>query len=232
MKIEWPVGQLGAMREMPLRVMEHDAGDCFEFEFAQAGMGVIGGRAWDSFDVQCSLTEVDFSNVPLTLSLEYGALPTEEVLGEDTLSFAGIPPVTVQAVLLEIQAAELLYSHLRACQQGLDPSRLNDLRDLALIAAQSGLDGRALFSLLAQTFARNKTMPPPGLPDPFEGWAEPMRKMAAAAGDPSDFLPGYDGVLALFDPLLRGDVLEGTWDATSRCWREPGSEADEGLPPL
>jgi hypothetical protein len=229
-KIEWPVGGRGAMDDAPFQVMQHDAGDYFELEMHQSGMGVTGRHAWQSFNVEVSLAGQPFSTIWLELGLKYGPLPTERLSTEGALEFAGIDPVEVETVLLEIQAAEILYNHVRKCEDGFNPAKLDDVRDLGLIAARSGLDASVLREVLTQIFARNDSEPPAGLPHPFEGWAEPMRQMAAAAGDPDDFLPGYEGVVALFDPILSGEVPHGTWDATYRSWQAPDSDFDGNLP--
>jgi hypothetical protein len=101
-------------------------------------------------------------------------------------------------------------------------------RTTVMIAARSGLDAAMLGEIISQIFKRHDMEPPMGLPHPFDGWAEPMRQMAETAGQPGDFLAGYDGVVALFDPVLSGEVVSGTWDATHRHWQDSAN----GHPPL
>jgi len=78
--------------------------------------------------------------VPAGWSLSGGALSTERLRTEGPLGFAGIPPVEVETVLLEIQAAELLHDHIGECENSLKPGNVDGVRDLGLIAARSGLD--------------------------------------------------------------------------------------------
>ena len=225
--VEWPTNRVAVAGEAVAQIMEHRAEDHFQFQIDQSGQGVVGRRAWENFNVEAWLGQCHFSTASLTLNFNYGTLPSERLLTDNPLSFAGIDPVEVEVMPLEIQAAELLRDHVRACKSGLNPARIDDLHDLCLIAARSGLDATVLHEAVAGIYARNESSPPDGVPDLFEGWAEPMRKMAATAGSPDDFIPGYDGIAALFDPILAGVVEEGAWDATSRTWRDPGSDEDE-----
>lgn len=130
---------------------------------------------------------------------------------------------------MAIQVAKLLRDHVSSCRRGFDPSSLDNLRDLCLIAACTGLDARSLSRAIEAMFGRGDSSPPERMPDLFEGWAEPMREMAAAAGTVSDFIPGYDGVVALFDPILSGDFESSYWDATSQTWRNPFDDEDEDI---
>jgi hypothetical protein len=230
--IEWPNETYGALDDVPSLVMAHDAGDFFEVGMRQAGGGVTGRESWQRFDVEVSLAGRPFSTISLTLRLYYAPLPTELLLGEDTLGFADVPCVTVATMLLEIQAAEMLRSYISECASGFNPADLDGIRDLALVAAQSGLDADILGAVLRVVFARAGSELPQRMPDPFEGWSEPMRQMAVKAGQPVDFLPGYDGVVALFDPLLSGEVVEGTWDAARQSWQAPGSDDEGFVPPI
>jgi hypothetical protein len=121
--------------------------------------------------------------------------------------------------------------HVGECENGFGPAKLDDVRDLGLIAARSGLDAAVLREMIGQIFARHEAEPPETLPHPFEGWAEPLRRMAETAGSPGDFLPGYDGVVALFAPVLSGEVTEGTWDATGQCWNNPSANGHSSTYP-
>jgi hypothetical protein len=221
--IEWPVGRYGAFHEVPALIADHDAGDLFEIELEESGAGISGRQAWARLSAHASLAQQHFETASVMLGLKYGALPTERLRTEELLGFAGIPPVEVETVLLEIQAAELLYAHIGECENGLKPGNVDGVRDLGLIAARSGLDAAILREVLDQIFARHEAEPLTALPHPFEGWAEPLRRMAETAGSPGDFLAGYDGVVALFDPVLSGEVEEGRWDATDQRWSDPSS---------
>jgi hypothetical protein len=231
MDIEWPGDRYGALDDVASLVMAHEAGDFFEVGVEKRG-GYAGRNVWRRFDVEVWLAGQHFSTISLTFDFRYASLPTEFLLGENTLGFADVPCVTVSTVRLEIQAAEMLLSHVSECARGFNPTNIERIRDLALIAAQSGLDADTLGTVLRVISAREDSVLPQRMPDPFEGWDELMQRMAASAGSPADFLPGYDGVAALFDPLLSGEVTEGTWDAARQSWQAPGSDDGGYVPPF
>lgn len=227
LNIEWPTDRVSKAREVAAQIAEHRAEDPFRIEVQRSGQGLVGGTGWENFTVEAWLGEHHFSTASLSLDFNYGALPGETLVTENPLAFAGIEPVEVKVMPLAIQAAKLLQDHVSSCARGFDPSRLDKLRDLCLIAACSGLDARTLSKAVLAMYSREESTPPERMPDLFEEWAEPMREMAAAAGTVSDFVPGYDGVVALFDPILSGEVETGYWDATSQTWRNPFDDEDE-----
>lgn len=223
LNIEWPVGGHSEFREVPFKIARHDPGDLFELELEQSGMGVSGGSAWSHTGVHAFLAGRPFSTVSLEIALRYGQLPTEPVRTDGLLGFAGIEPVEVNAVLLEMQAAEMFYEYCRECETGLNPTRADGLLDIGLIAGRDGLDAANLRGAIDGIFAHKEVEPPTSLPNPFEGWAEPLRQMAQSAGPPAAYLAGYDSATALFDPVLSGEVVEGAWDAGRQRWGDPSS---------
>jgi hypothetical protein len=229
--IEWLAWDVDAAEKLLIPIVEHDAGDFFEFDVTKTGSGASGRRGgWNRYRISVGLGEEEFSSLSLTLHSRYSALAAERVLTMGLLEFAGISPVAVNVVILEIQAAELLCRHVQQCERGLDASDLGHLRDLGLIAARSGLDAATLQIAIDQVFALCQREIPSAMPYPFEGWVEWMREMAETAGPPEDFLPGYEGVVSLFGPVLSGEVEEGIWDAAAGAWQEPDSPFDGHLP--
>ncbi len=230
--IEWPGFDYLGAQEIPDLIEEHEHGDLFRLEIARDAGRIFGSKIRERRDVDAWLGEDHFATASLNVKFDYAALPSDRIHTADLLSFAGIDPVEVRVVPLALQAAELFRDHVRDCEKGLDPTRVDRLRDLCLIAARSGLDAGALRqTVFALCEDRDRDLPD-RMPDPFGGWAAPMRKMAAMAGRPDDFIPGYDGVVALFDPILRGEVERGVWDATSRTWWDPFDDGGNEKPPL
>jgi Nucleotidyl transferase AbiEii toxin, Type IV TA system len=223
--IEWRVDRFSELSEVPVETAEHDAGDFFRFEVEKSGEMVSGRRIGRSFQFHAFIAEEAFETVWVEFTLRYGQLPTEPLSIGDVLEFAGIDPVEVEAVLLEIQVAEMLRSYCGACASGFDPSHATDLLDLSQIAEQASLDAAILREVLDAIFARHNDDLPTGLPSPFAEWAEPFRRIAESAEAPAEL----DAAAALLDPVLSGEVTEGAWNAAERRWSDPSGN---GHPPL
>ncbi len=213
-KIEWPVGYFSELRKVVAAVVEHDAGDFYEFEVEVSGGGMMGGGAVSMFRLHSFLAEEAFETVSLDLTCRYGRLPTEPLGLGDLLGFAGIEPVEVEAVLLEVRLAEMAYEYIGQCARGFDPSSAKNLFDICSIAERSSLDATLLREAIDAIFAREDTDPPMSLPSPFEGWAEPFRRMAESA----EVLAELITAATLLDPVLSGEVAEGRWSAVERRW--------------
>jgi hypothetical protein len=144
---------------------------------------------------------------------------TETLSTGDLLGFAGIKPVEVDAVLLEVQVAEKLHAYTRTYEGGRTSTRPKDLVDLALISELSHLDATALRREIDTIFALRETHPvPSALPPPPAEWAAPFRRLAEEVGAPSELKAGHREAAALLDPILGGGVPVGTWDLSQRRW--------------
>jgi predicted nucleotidyltransferase component of viral defense system len=144
----------------------------------------------------------------------------EEVVAEDVLAFAGIPPPTLRIYPLETHIAEKLHAY--TMPRARPNSRVKDLPDLALLATARSLEAKRLRAALEQTFAFRKTHPlPVMLPDPLSAWATPF---AAMARDDELPWPTLDEVTqaakAFLDPVLAGD-LDAVWSPETWMWTRP-----------
>lgn len=215
--IEWPVGRLSELHEAVATAAEHDAKDFYTFEIESSGEGISGNEVRRSFRLHAFLGEEPFETASIDFLCRYGPLPTEPLRFSDLLGFAGIAPVDVASVLLEIQVAEMVHGYSGSCARGFDPSSATDLLDIGLIAERSTLDAAALREAIAAIFARKDADPPTSLPSPFEQWAEPFRRMAESAEVPAELVASAE----LLDPVLSGEVTEGTWNPAMQHWSGP-----------
>jgi Nucleotidyl transferase AbiEii toxin, Type IV TA system len=136
-----------------------------------------------------------------------------------TLAFAGIEPVTVAATPLELHVAEKLHAYTRVYEGSRASTRAKDLVDLALIAELSPLDAARLRSAIDETFAgRGTHTVPDRLPEPPEGWEVPFRQLAEAVGVPTETSEAHAHAAAVIDPILSGEIEQGTWEPKARIW--------------
>ena len=111
------------------------------------------------------------------------AMSRETLRTEELLGFAGIEPVEVDAVPLEMQVAEKLHAYTRTYEGGRVSTRPKDLVDLALIAEfrrrRRRLARRDRHDLRA---ARNPLGTAEPCPSPPTEWAAPFRRLAEEVG--------------------------------------------------
>lgn len=200
--------------------VDHDAGDFFTFRLERAGPPEdrLGGSR--RFRVTASLAGREFET--FLLDVGFHAELTEEVdtlTTPDLLAFAGLDPVTVPAIPLETQVAEKLHAYTRTYEGGRSSSRTKDLVDLVLIAELSALDAAALRAAIETTFVRRGThRPPQALPAPPRDWSVPFNELASMVGIPTGLGAAHAAAGHLLDPILGGDVCNGTWNSESRGW--------------
>jgi hypothetical protein len=138
---------------------------------------------------------------------------------EDLLGFAGIEPVEVDAVPLELQVAEKLHAYTRTYEGGRTSTRPKDLVDLALISELSQLDAATLSRAIDTIFAlRDTHAAPKTLPSPPAEWATPFRRLAEEVGLPPELTTGHRDAATLLDPILAGEVAAGRWERIQRRW--------------
>lgn len=129
--------------------------------------------------------------------------PVEQVIGEDWLGFAGIPPVSVPALSAEQHWAEKLHAYTRP-REGATNSRVRDLVDLVLIIARQQLSSHRIRVAVDATFARRATHPVPAdVPLPRSDWAKPFATLAAECGLDSTFATAHERVEAFWRELRR-----------------------------
>ncbi len=231
MDIEWRADENDLLDAL-IEAAEHDAGDFFDFSIERTDTPEdrLGGSY--RFRVAASLGGRPFEAFPLDVGLRRDPATKAETLATpDLLAFAGVEPVTVPAIPLELQAAEKLHAYTPTYEDSRLSSRVKDLVDLALITELASLDAATLHGEIEATFARRATQPvPSALPQPPDNWRTPFHRLAEAVGVPSDLQAGYSDAKALIDPVLGGVVEQGTWDSEARRWIVPsggGRSRDE-----
>lgn len=217
--IEWRAGEEELLDAL-LDAASHDAGDFFEFAIERAGVPEdrLGGS--HRFRVSASLAGRPFETFLLDVGFRADdAVETETLRTEDLLGFAGIEPVEVDAVPLELQVAEKLHAYTRTYEGGRISTRTKDLVDLALISELSRLDAAALRREIDTIFAlRDTHSVPSALPPPPAEWAVPFRRLTEEVGAPSELAAGHRDAAAPLDPVLAGEVPTGRWDPNLRHW--------------
>ena len=217
--IEWRAGEEELLDAL-LDAASHDAGDFFAFAIERAGLPEdrLGGS--HRFRVSASLAGRPFETFLLDVGFRADVgLTTETLRTEDLLSFAGIEPVEVDAVPLELQVAEKLHAYTRTYEGGRTSTRPKDLIDLALISELSQLDAATLCREINTIFAlRDTHLAPKALPSPPTKWATPFRRLAKEVGLSGELASGHRDAAALLDPILAGEIDAGQWDSTQRRW--------------
>jgi Nucleotidyl transferase AbiEii toxin, Type IV TA system len=199
----------------------HDADDFFQFmvERTATPEDQLGGS--HRFRVAASLAGRPFETFLLDVGIRREAnVQVEQLITPGLLAFAGIAPVKVAAIPLDLQVAEKLHAYTRIYERSRTSTRAKDLVDLALIAELSPLEAAALRGAIEATFARRDTHSVPGrLPTPPGEWQASFRRLADAVGVPPEISDAHADAAALLDPVLGGDVREGAWDPDARRWR-------------
>jgi Nucleotidyl transferase AbiEii toxin, Type IV TA system len=217
--IEWRAGEEELLDGL-LDAASHDAGDFFAFAIERAGApdDRLGGS--HRFRVGASLAGRPFETFLLDVGLRADdALETETLRTEDLLGFAGIEPVEVDAVPLELQVAEKLHAYTRTYERGRTSTRPKDLVDLVLISELSHLDGATLCREIETVFAlRDTHSAPKALPSPSAEWVAPFRRLAEEVGIPKELAAGHRQAAALLDPVLSREIAAGAWDCARRRW--------------
>jgi hypothetical protein len=216
--IEWRAEEadlLGAL----LDAADHDAGDFFTFRIERAGAPEdrLGGAL--RFRVAASLAGRAFETFQLDVGFRPGgAAGVETLRTDDLLVFAGIEPIQIPAVQLELQVAEKLHAYTQTYEGGRGSTRVKDLVDLALIAELSRLDAVTLRRGIETVFERRGAQAPRSLPPPPPEWARPFGRLAEEVEISADLAAGHREAAALLDPILTGEVTSGLWDPTRRRW--------------
>lgn len=228
--IEWRADE-GELLDALVDTASHHAGDFFVFTIEKAGApeDQLGGSY--RFRVSAFLAGRPFESFLLDVGFRAdGAQITETLQTEDLLGFAGIEPVEVDAVPLELQIAEKLHAYTRTYAGGRMSTRPKDLIDLALISELSHLDATTLHHEIETIFALREThAAPSALPFPPDEWAAPFRRLATEVGAPSELAAGHRAAATLLDPILSSQVVAGTWDRTRRHWTQVDDDGDGGM---
>lgn len=217
--IEWRAGEEELLDAL-LDAASHDAGDFFVFAIERAGVPEdrLGGS--HRFRVSASLAGRPFEAFLLDVGFRAEVeQETETLHTDDLLGFAGIEPVEVDAVPLELQVAEKLHAYTRTYEGGRTSTRPKDLIDLALISELSHLGAAILRREINTIFALRDTHSlPKALPPPPAEWAAPFRRLAEEVGISPKLAVGHGAAAALLDPILVDETTAGRWNPVKRCW--------------
>ncbi|HEY6549903.1 MAG TPA: hypothetical protein VIY71_01740 [Solirubrobacterales bacterium] len=220
--IEWRVDRFEGYLEAEMDAVLHDAGDLFEFGTRVGGSGVSGRRgAHRRIVVNTYLAGELFETSDLKFRLRFGDVGTEKLQTENLLDFAGIEPVEVDAMAIEVQLADQLLDYTKAVAHEADSPSAENLLDLKLIAELPALDATNLALSISALFGSRNEAPPESLPAPSEEsdeWYDSYERVAGAMGAPTDLDDGHSEAAALLDPILSGEIFTGTWSPTERCW--------------
>jgi hypothetical protein len=141
----------------------------------------------------------------------------EEIVPEDLLGFAGIPPPVLRVYPIETHIAEKLHAY--TMPRNRVNSRVKDLPDLGILARIRPIDAARLREALEQSFTYRKSHAvPTAFPDPPPSWTAAYQKMAQ-----DDELPWATlsellaAVRAFLDPLLAGTAT-GKWSPSTWSW--------------
>jgi hypothetical protein len=215
--IEWR-GDEANLLEALIDAAGYEASDFFEFTIERAGAPEdrLGGS--HRFRVSASLAGRPFETFLLDVGFRRDGA-TEALRTEDLLGFAGIPPLEIDAVPLEVQVAEKLHAYTRTYADGRTSTRVKDLVDLALIAELSNLGATELRHAIEAIFTLRATHPTPSaLPSPAREWAVPFRQLAEEVGVPGALTAGHEEAASLLDPILSGEIAVGTWSSSQQRW--------------
>ena len=217
--LDWQAAEADLLDTL-LEAAEWDAADFFSFNIERAGSpqdrlggshrfrvaATLGGRPFETF-----LLDIGFHSEPIA--------GIETLKTPDLLSFAGIEPVTVRVVPLEMQIAEKLHAYTRTHENNRPSTRTKDLVDLSLIAELSELDAARLKQAIDTAFSSSTTdRLPRSLPPPPEEWRTPFRQLAQAVGIAGDLDAGHAIAAALLDPILSGELKRGLWSPDAQNW--------------
>jgi predicted nucleotidyltransferase component of viral defense system len=198
--LDWQAAEAELLDAL-LEAAEWDAADFFAFNIERTGspQDRLGGS--HRFRVAATLGGRPFETFLLDIGLRPEPIAGIETLKTpDLLSFAGIEPVTVRVVPLELQIAEKLHAYTRTHENNRPSTRTKDLVDLSLIAELSTLDAARLREAIDTTFASRITdQLPSSLPPPPEEWRTPFRQLAQAVG-------------------VSGEIERGRWNPDAQHW--------------
>jgi len=145
--------------------------------------------------------------------------PAEEMTMPSLLAFAGIPPVTLPCYPLSQHVAEKVHAYVKPRVTG-ESTRVKDLVDLLLVAANSRIAAQPLGAAIEATFAAQASQDPPrSLPDPPAAWAVPYRRLAQECGlEAVSLVEAIARARAFLDPVLRSEA-QGVWLPESQVWK-------------
>lgn len=144
----------------------------------------------------------------------------DQLLADDWLGFAGVPPPSVRVYRVERHIAEKLHAY--TMPRKTPNGRLKDLPDLALLGSVAHLELAELSAAIAETFQfRDTHEAPQALPDPPPEWERRYQQLISTEPLPWPDLETVTArARAFVEPALafRGNPLR--WDREGWRWAE------------
>ena len=201
--------RLAHIRDELQAAADNDMSDYFVFQIGSPSselQGAPGGGA--RFPVNALLAGRSFGRFHIDVGFGDPAISApEELIGQDFLAFAGVPPAKALAIPKAQQFAEKLHAYTLPWNDRPN-TRVKDLVDLVLFITSDAPDGDALANAIRATFdARRTHSTPEKLPSPPQSWASVFGEMAREAGLSSDSLEAGFRILEDFFDKLRGHIL-------------------------
>jgi len=139
------------------------------------------------------------------------------------LAFAGIETPDIPVLPVEQHVAEKVHAYTRRYKRGAS-TRVKDLVDLLLFLENETVAATRLRQSLEATFASRASHDlPSAFPLPPPGWRTPYSRLAMEVRVDPDVDSAHQRVAAFLDPVLRSEVLTGSWDNQSQVWTlDPG----------
>jgi hypothetical protein len=174
---------------------------------------------------------------PIDLSLNQRIIePVERIRPEPIVALPGSDPLP-EFVLYPLpdQIADKLCAMYSTYGSGRPSSRFRDLVDLALIVTTQPVDAARTTQALRAEASRRGIVLPTELTPPSPQWRAGYQQIAGDTILPSD-LHVMDTALLLvgrcLEPLLAGEISDGTWDAELIYWQvEDSCDASMGVQP-
>ncbi len=193
----------GALRDRIQEAVDVDLGDYLTYRIGAPRQELTnaprGGARYPCEAVLVGKTYAKF-HIDVGCGDAPGGEP-ERIVGDDILSFAGIPPAEVLAIAKPQQFAEKLHAYTFPWAGRLN-TRTKDLVDLVLLIERGSPDIARIRSALRATFAARGTHTlPTSLDPPPEAWAIDFPAMAIEAG------------LSTSDCSEAFSILEAFWTA-------------------
>jgi hypothetical protein len=164
--------------------MAHDLGDYLVYRVAMPKRELTnapggGGR----FPCEALLAGKSYAKMHIDVGLGDAVLgKPDQLVGDDLLAFAGIPPAKAKAISQAQQFAEKIHAYTFPWGDRVN-TRTKDLVDLVLLIERGQLDPKKVQEALEATFARRNTHPLPiELSSPPESWKTDFTQMASEAG--------------------------------------------------
>jgi hypothetical protein len=213
--------EAAAMRDI-IAAQSLDLGDFFTFAIQRTDAldELIDGHAI-RFRVEASLDGRIFERFSLDVGFDQNlALPAELLKGPAYFEFAGIAPLEIPTIPIEVHIAEKLHAYTRIYSQGRRSSRSKDLIDLVLISENIELSATALRRAIDATFrSRDTHNVPRAIPEPPADWATSYSTLATETGLDPELQSGYAAVGRFLNPVLSGALNSPAhWNPESRAW--------------